>query len=81
MIKTAKTIKDFKADFKGYNILIPAGSTVSNNTARGPDDSYHFWVDFKEHAEKITGHKNSILNHDLTYYGINVPAEFCEPYL
>ena len=80
MIKTAKTIKDYTVDAFGYTIKIPAGSIVTNSTACGPDDDYHYWEDWKKTAEDLTGFKNSCLAHDLTYYGINIPAEYCEPY-
>jgi len=46
----------------------------------GYDDNYRFWTDFHKEAKRITGFKDSILKHDLTYYGINVPGEYCEPY-
>ncbi len=78
--KTAKTIKDYTTAFKGYKITVPAGSIVSNCTACGPDDTYRFWQDFGAIAEKLTGHKNSCLSHDLNFYGLNIPAEYCEPY-
>lgn len=78
--KTAKTIKPYKTMLGGWEIEIPTGSHVSNNTAMGFDDKYRFWCDFKTYAEKLTGSKNSILHHDLTHYGINIPAKYCEPY-
>lgn len=78
--KTAKTIKPYPVEFGGYEFVIPAGSTVSNRTASGYDDNYHFWVDFHAVAEQLTGFKRSFLVHDLTYYGLNIPAEYCEPY-
>lgn len=80
--KTSRTIKDyFVKDIKGYGpYIIPAGSVVTNNTALGPDDCYHFWEDWQKAAEKITGFKNSLLAHDLTYYGLNIPAKYCSPY-
>lgn len=80
--KTAKTIKDFHVNkFRGgYSFIVPAGSIVSNKTALGFIDSCRFWVDFHKVAEQVTGFKNSILSHDLTYYGINIPAEYCEEY-
>ncbi len=28
----------------------------------------------------MTGHPDSILAHDLKYYGLNIPAEYCEPW-
>lgn len=79
-LKTAKTIKEFKTNFNGWDIVVPVGSIVSNKTACGNNDGYRFWRDFVVVAEKLTGCKNSILAHDLTYYGLNIPAEYCEPY-
>ena len=76
-IKQSKTIKPYTLEYKGYTITIPAGSTFTNQTACGPDNEYRFWVDFHKIAEELTGYKRSILAHDLTYYGINIPAEFC----
>jgi len=80
--KTAKTIKYFETVFGGYLLAIPAGSIVSNSTAMGYDDNYRFLtnVNFGEIAEKATGFKNSILFHDLTHYGLNIPQEYCEDY-
>lgn len=79
-LKTAKTVKEYPIEFKGWSIVVPVGSTVSNRTACGFDDEYRFWTDFREYTEKLTGFKNSMLDHDLTYYGINIPAEYCEPW-
>ncbi len=78
--KSAKTIKEYSIKISGWEIVIPVGSIVSNKTACGNSDDYRFWTDFHGQAEKLTGYKNSILNHVLTHYGVNVPAEFCEPY-
>ncbi len=78
--KSAKTIKEYKTNISGWEIVIPVGSIVSNKTAGGNSDDYRFWTDFKGYAEKLTGYRESMLSHDLTYYGVNVPAEFCEPY-
>jgi hypothetical protein len=78
--KTAKTIKEYRTAYKGYDIVVPVGSTVSSMTASGIDYEYRFWSDFHEYAEKLTGVKDSLLQHDLTYYGLNIPAEYCEPY-
>lgn len=79
-VKTSRTTKDFKTKFKGWDITVPAGSVVSNNTACGPDDNYRFWQDFHKVAKELTGYPRSILAHDLTYYGLNVPAKYCAPY-
>jgi hypothetical protein len=76
----AKTIKEYKVNFKGYDLVVPVGSKVSNNTACGVDDNYRFWIDFQKTAQEITGFKDSFLVHDLTHYGLNIPAEYCEPY-
>jgi len=78
--KQAKTIKDYPVRAFGYSFTVPAGSTVSNVTACGNDDNYRFWRDWQAVAKQVTGFKHSILAHDLTYYGLNIPAEYCEPY-
>lgn len=78
--KTAKTNREYKTHFKGWDIVVPVGSLVSNVTACGPDDSYRFWKDWHAIAKELTGFPHSILAHDLTYYGINIPSEYCEPY-
>lgn len=78
--KTAKTIKPYTVSYKGYSLLVPIGSTVSNKTAGGNDDSYRFWQDWQAMAKKLTGFDNSLLAHELTYYGLNVPKEFCATY-
>jgi len=78
--KQAKTIKEYSVNFNGWDIVIPAGSIVGNSTACGNDDSYRFWIDWREYVKKKTGFKDSMLAHDLTYYGINIPAEYCEEY-
>lgn len=79
--KTAKTVKKYKINYKGYELTVPVGSTVSNKTACGNDDNYRFWIDFHKVAEEVSGFKSSLLRHDLTYYGLNIPAEYCEPYV
>jgi hypothetical protein len=78
--KTAKVIKEYKTKFKGYDLIVPVGATVTNVTACGPDDTYRFWQDWKAQAFALTGFADSILAHDLTHYGLNVPADHCEPY-
>ena len=79
-LKTARTIKPYETKACGYDLHIPVGSIVSNQTASGFDDSYRFWTDFSAIAARVTGFKNSILHHHLTHYGVNIPAEFCESY-
>lgn len=81
--KTAKTIKDYYVkDLFGYGpVTVPAGSLVGNHTACGNDDNYRFWLDFKKTATEVSGgFKDSLLHHDLTFKGLNIPAEYCEPY-
>lgn len=51
-------------------IVVPKGTKVSNQTAIGIDENYHFVDDFK-FAERY-------YHHDLTYHGINIPKEFVE---
>jgi len=78
--KTSTVTKPYTINFKGWSITVPVGAKVSNKTACGYDDSYRFWVDFKEYAKNMTGFDNSMLHHDLTHYGINVPKEYCRDY-
>jgi hypothetical protein len=79
-LKTARTIKDYTTTAHGYEITVPKGSIVTNATACGNDDNYRYWNDFQRVVEDLTGFKSSILHHDLTYYGLNIPAKVCEPY-
>ena len=76
------TKKDYSVEnLFGYGpVIVPAGSIVTNITACGEDDNYHFWHDFHKIAENVSGFKSSLLHHDLTYYGLNIPAKFCQPY-
>jgi hypothetical protein len=78
--KTAKVIREFKISAFGYDLIVPIGATVTNATAMGNDDAYRFWLDYQSQAKALTGHPDSMLAHDLGHYGVNVPAEFCEPY-
>jgi len=73
-MKTAKVIKPYTTKIKGVDFTIPIGATVSNQTATGPDDNYRFWADFRKFI------KDEFVLHELTYYGINIPAEYCKPY-
>lgn len=79
--KSAKTIKEYSAEFGGYNIVVPVGSIVNNSTALGYDDNYRSWQDYQKVTKQLTGFDNNILDHDLYYYGLNIPAEYCEPYV
>ena len=78
--KQAKTVKEYTVNYNGYKLTIPVGSIVNNKTACGYDDNYRFLQNFNDLAEKATGFKNSILKHDLTYYGLNIPSKYCEKY-
>ena len=78
--KQARTIKDYVVTYDGYELVVPKGSIVSNYTACGYDDNYRFWQDFLAIAEEQTGLKCSTLAEDLSYRGLNIPAEYCEPY-
>lgn len=82
--KSAKTTKEYKTKFAGWDIIVPVGSIVNNivnnSTALGYDDNYRFWQDYQKVTKQLTGFDNNILDHDLYYYGLNIPAEYCEPY-
>jgi hypothetical protein len=79
--KTARTHTEYRTVANGYELVIPAGSPVSNSTACGNDDSYRFLNGTAALAKAVTGFEHSILEHDLRYSGLNIPAEFCEPYV
>lgn len=79
-LKFATTIREYKTKAFGWDIVVPVGSSVSNNTAMGPDDNYRFWDGFEKEIQKLTGFANSPLAHDLAHYGLNIPAEYCEPW-
>lgn len=78
--KTAKTIKEYKTTYGRlqYAITVPVGSTVSNSTAMGNDDKCRFLTNFS--TKVLVGYDAPMLAHDLTYYGLDIPAEYCEPY-
>lgn len=76
---TAKTIKEFKVTFYGYAIVVPIGSTVTSRTAMGDDLNYRFWTGNTK-SEELTGFKDSHFAWDLGHTGLNIPAEYCEPY-
>jgi hypothetical protein len=78
--KIAKTIREYRVNYNGWDLLIPVGSTVANKTAGGNNDAYRFLQGTNEFAKLVTGYPNSILAHDLTHCGLNIPAEYCEPW-
>jgi len=79
-LKFSATAKEYTTQYKGYTVTVPEGWPVSNNTACGPDDSYRFAMKTKELATQVTGLPDSILAHDLKYYGLNIPSEYCNPW-
>ena len=79
-IKYSTTKFPYEVEVNGYQILIPAGTRVCNQTASGCDDTYRFVMGTSAIARTLTGLPSSILEHDLKHRGINVPAEFCHPY-
>ena len=80
MLKISKTKKDYQVYFSGYRIKVPAGSRVTNQTACGYDDNYHFLLDYEKIAEELTGCKNSMLCRDLKYHRLNIPKDYCIEY-
>jgi hypothetical protein len=78
--KKSVTTKPYSVKYKGWDLTVPAGAIVSNRTAGGYDDTYRFWENWGAYVKELTGYPNSMLAHDLTHYGLNIPAEFCEPY-
>jgi len=77
---TAKTIKEYRVTHAGYEIVVPVGSTVTSCTAMGDDQNYRFWIGYEKQIKKLTGSRDSLLARDLWYTGLNIPAEYCEPY-
>lgn len=80
MYKMAEVIKEYRVQAFGYEVVIPKGTIVFNSTALGPDDDYRFPMDCLKIAKLSAGDIYKGLLHDLTHYGINVPAEFCGPW-
>jgi len=79
--KLSKTIKEYKTTYGDrlkYDITVPVGSIVSNSTALGNDDNMRFLVPCS--TKILVGFDAPMLAHDLKHYGLNIPAEFCEPY-
>lgn len=78
--KTAKTIREYRITYGRlkYEIVVPVGSLVSNSTALGTNDNYRFLTAFN--TKTLVGYDAPMLAHDLLYYGLNIPAEYCEPY-
>jgi len=78
-----KTNADYSVHYKpstmDYGVItVPKGTRVTHMTATGIDKKYHFVDDFSWVKPLEDGKPNSLLIHDLTYHGINVPKEFIE---
>ena len=76
--QTMKTIKDFTTAFMNYGLItVPAGTITTNQTACGIDKNYNFVNEFKWVETNYPEFANLLL-HDLTYYGLDIPAEYIE---
>jgi hypothetical protein len=81
------TKQDIELVAYGYNLLIPAGTQTTHNTAMGIDYNYNFvlntsdvlfkWSDEEEYI-KVNHKEVPILYDDIHHYGINIPAEMIE---
>lgn len=78
--KRARVIRDYLVSFRSYDLIVKAGTLVTNHTACGCDDAYRFPVACRPIAETSGMKYTGALVHDLMHYGINVPAEFCGPW-
>lgn len=78
--KRARVIRDYQVNFRGYDLVVQAGTLVTNHTACGCDDAYRFPAVCRPIAETSGLKYTGALVHDLMHYGINVPAEFCGPW-
>lgn len=75
--KAATVLKDYNVNFKGVDVVVAAGTIVTNRTAVGNDDDYRFPI-LNGPIAKTSGLEHTgALMHDLVHYGINVPAEYC----
>lgn len=79
-LKFATTIREYKTKAFGWDVTVPAGSLICNKTSCGNNDNYRFWDGFEKEIQELTGFANSPLAHDLAHYGLNIPAEYCEPW-
>ena len=69
-ITMKQTNKEIKMNFRGYDIVIPAGTRTTHKTALGIDPNYNFIDDFSFIPKDMP-----LLKHDAMYYGIDIPAE------
>ena len=74
-----KTKQDFIIEnYMHYGkIVIPKGTRITHNTARGIDLSYNFVKDLTWIKRDYPTISN-ILKHDFTYYNYNLPSELIE---
>ena len=67
------TNKEISMCFRNtYDIVIPKGTKVTNQTAMGIDKNYNFINDLSWIPLHDNGIKQHGLIHDATYYGINI---------
>ena len=78
--KIATTTREYKTKYGRleYEITVPAGSRVTNQTALGYDDNCRFLEGVP--TKTLVGFDAPMLAHDINYYGLNIPAEYCSPY-
>lgn len=73
-----KTNTNVTIPFMNYgDITIPKGTELTHQTAMGIDRNYHFVNDLS-FIDRDYPTVSSILKHDATYYGINIPKEFVD---
>ena len=91
MLKTQEDVTiNFKAATSDYGeLVVPAGTRVTHNTAMGSDDKYNFvndfdWLDkdkgrMKQAEEAGMDIKafNELIKSDMSSYGLNIPGQFC----
>lgn len=68
------TKEEIKMNFRGHDIIIPKGTRITHNTARGKDEKYNF-IDDLSFIDKKT---NFVLWDDACHYGINIDKSMIE---
>ena len=64
-----QTSKDYTVDFMRYGLItVPAGTPLTNKTAKGEDKNYHFVNSYSWVIKNYPLIAN-ILIHDLKYHG------------
>jgi len=66
------TIENYRGNGK---IIVPKGTRLTNKTACGIDEKYHFVDDLSFMPGNST---TNCAKHDATYYGIDVPKEYVD---